>query len=259
VLGAIAAIELAENAPASERALHLECRAPLGAAARAALVRALPAAGVTGLSVGRAAAPRGASRRGIELWGSAYVTDILPVPGSTALHLRRHVQAFCQANRYLIAELLDVVLSSVDGERMLDLYAGVGLLALALAAAGRGEVVAVEADPTNVADLRVNARPSSDRVKVVSGSVEAYLGGSPEPCADTVIVDPPRTGMSRDAMAGVVKIGCRRVVYVSCDVATLARDIRRLVDAGYHLDQVQALDLFPNTPHVEVVAVLTRA
>jgi 23S rRNA (uracil1939-C5)-methyltransferase len=70
-----------------------------------------------------------------------------------------------------------------------------------------------------------------------------------------LIVDPPRTGMSREALDGVIRIRAPRVIYVSCDVATLARDSRRLVDAGYAIQCADAFDLFPNTPHVETVVV----
>jgi 23S rRNA (uracil1939-C5)-methyltransferase len=71
-------------------------------------------------------------------------------------------------------------------------------------------------------------------------------------------VDPPRTGMSRDALDGCARLAARRIVYVSCDVATLARDARRLVDGGYDLERLDAFDLFPLTPHVECVAIFTR-
>ena len=73
-----------------------------------------------------------------------------------------------------------------------------------------------------------------------------------------MIVDPPRTGISRDALHGVVRLRGRRVVYVSCDVATLARDARHLVDAGYAIGRIDGFDLFPNTPHVETVVVFER-
>jgi 23S rRNA (uracil1939-C5)-methyltransferase len=76
--------------------------------------------------------------------------------------------------------------------------------------------------------------------------------------AATVIVDPPRTGMTKEALAGAISLRPTRVVYVSCDVATLARDTRTLIDAGYELQQVTGIDLFPNTAHVESVALFTR-
>jgi 23S rRNA (uracil1939-C5)-methyltransferase len=80
---------------------------------------------------------------------------------------------------------------------------------------------------------------------------------SGRPAMDTVVVDPPRTGMSREALDGVLSVKARQLVYVSCDVATLARDARRLVDAGYTIARTDAFDLFPNTPHVETVVVFS--
>jgi 23S rRNA (uracil1939-C5)-methyltransferase len=87
--------------------------------------------------------------------------------------------------------------------------------------------------------------------------VEEFLAavrGAP----DLLIVDPPRTGMSREALDGVIRLRAGRVIYVSCDVATLARDSRRLLDAGYAVVRADAFDLFPNTPHVETVVVFDR-
>ena len=79
------------------------------------------------------------------------------------------------------------------------------------------------------------------------------------PLAETVIVDPPRTGMSREALDVTLRLKARRFIYVSCDVATLARDARRIVDAGYTIARADAFDLFPNTPHVETVVVFERS
>jgi 23S rRNA (uracil1939-C5)-methyltransferase len=91
----------------------------------------------------------------------------------------------------------------------------------------------------------------------VVDSVEAYVARSPRR-ADTIVVDPPRTGISRAAMEAVVRMGARRVVYVSCDPPTMARDARRLIDGGYRLTELGAFDLFPNTPHVESVGIFDR-
>jgi 23S rRNA (uracil1939-C5)-methyltransferase len=74
-----------------------------------------------------------------------------------------------------------------------------------------------------------------------------------------VIVDPPRTGMSKEALNGALQLNARKVVYVSCDVATLARDTRRFVESGYDIQSISAFDLFPNTPHVETVVVMRRS
>ena len=76
--------------------------------------------------------------------------------------------------------------------------------------------------------------------------------------AQTVVVDPPRTGISREAMSGLLALKAPRVVYVSCDPPTLARDMKRFREVGYELHHIEAFDLFPNTPHVETLAVLTR-
>ena len=96
----------------------------------------------------------------------------------------------------------------------------------------------------------------------VHQSVERYVGGEVgrgnRGAPATIIVDPPRTGLSRDALRGVVECEPSRVIYVSCDVATLARDARAIVDSGYAITRADAFDLFPNTPHVETVVVFDR-
>ena len=94
-------------------------------------------------------------------------------------------------------------------------------------------------------------------VTTVHQAVEAFTATS-NVQATCVIVDPPRTGTSREALDGVIRLASPRVVYISCDVATLARDARRLVDAGYTIARVDAFDLFPNTPHVETIVVFLK-
>ena len=116
----------------------------------------------------------------------------------------------------------------------------------------------VEGHPISSADLQDNAEPFGNRIAVRRTSVEVYLREAPPLDGATFIVDPPRTGMSREAAAGVIRHRPSRIVFVSCDPATLARDVRTLVDAGYELSELTGFDLFPNTAHVESVAVLTR-
>ncbi len=94
-------------------------------------------------------------------------------------------------------------------------------------------------------------------IHFVMGRVEDYVQRTRER-ATTIVVDPPRTGISREAMESIVRHGAARVVYVSCDPPTMARDARRLLDAGYRLASLKGFDLFPNTPHVETVAVFDR-
>jgi 23S rRNA (uracil1939-C5)-methyltransferase len=119
-------------------------------------------------------------------------------------------------------------------------------------------VTLIEGDQVSGADLQSNAEPFRAHAHVERSSVEEFLARHRSATAQTVIVDPPRTGLSRDATAGIVAMKPARLVYVSCDVATLARDARALLDSGYALSRVTGLDLFPNTAHVETVCVFTR-
>jgi 23S rRNA (uracil1939-C5)-methyltransferase len=189
--------------------------------------------------------------------GDPHVTDSLSVDGRP-FTLRRHVHSFFQGNRFLIGALAARVMSHVPaGAEVVDFYAGVGLFAIAAAEVRGARVIAVEGDRAAARDLDANARGSGGAVEVVHQPVESFARvRDREP--DVVIVDPPRTGMSRQAFDRVVALGGSTLVYVSCDVATLARDARRLADAGYRLTGIDAFDLFPNTPHVEAVVKFER-
>lgn len=180
---------------------------------------------------------------------------------ATAFRLHRDARAFFQGNRFLLERLAQLVVSLVPPGPVADLYAGVGLFGLALAAAGWERVTLVEGDPVSSTDLRQNAQVFEGRARVERRSVESFLAaaGGPADAGGTVIVDPPRTGMSRDALAGVLRMRPGRLVYVSCDPATLARDARAAIDGGYALTSLTGLDLFPNTAHVESVAVFDSA
>ena len=157
-----------------------------------------------------------------------------------------------------MADLVAAVVESIAAEGpVLDLYAGVGLFSVALAGSAGAQIMAVEGDRVSGTDLEANAAPWGSAVAVTLDSVERYLGASP-PRVDTVIVDPPRTGISNQAMASILTLPAPRIVYVSCDPATMARDARRLLDGGYALESLRAFDLFPNTPHIESLGVFRR-
>lgn len=241
-------IELAENLDASERVVHLDAATPLQPEA----LERLAIEGLTGLS-----SPSGSV-------GDVHVTDVVTVPGAPPVAIRRHVLAFFQGNRYLLKQLVTHVVEQLPvGGEAIDLYAGVGLFAVTAAVARQVHVTAVEGDLVAAADLAVNAATASGAVVPVGQSVEEFLGSGRcvrlQPDRDLVlIVDPPRTGMSRDALNGVMGLRAPRIVYVSCDVATLARDARRLIDAGWAIARLDAFDLFPSTPHVETVVVFDR-
>ena len=140
----------------------------------------------------------------------------------------------------------------------MDLYAGVGLFAVSLAAQNRGNIVAVEGDRSSARDLESNAAAHGTAIHVEHLSVENYLRGRGVQRPDTIVLDPPRTGLSHEAMSGVLALEASRVVYVSCDAATLARDVKRFAEVGYRLEHIEAFDLFPNTAHIETLAVLSK-
>jgi 23S rRNA (uracil1939-C5)-methyltransferase len=262
----VQAIELAENIAADARAIHLELRDEQTATR---LRTGVEIQGVTGLSW---SLPSDSGTRMV--MGVPYVTDGLDVrplegaePGSSShgfggpgpIRVRRHVRAFFQGNRYLLSELVQRVLALVPEGPVLDLYAGVGLFAVSLASTRRDEIVAVEGDATSSQDLIANAASCVRPFRSHHASVEEFLRRAHRVPSHTVIVDPPRTGLSRDATSGLTSCRPRRIVYVSCDVATLARDVKNFLGAGYRLGEIEAFDLFPNTPHVETIAVLQRA
>jgi 23S rRNA (uracil1939-C5)-methyltransferase len=243
-------VELTENMPGDARVLAIEVE---GASRmrRGTLSKIVDGVAIAGLT-----ATDGQGNR--EAVGETAVADALAQlthGRATQGELRRRPESFFQANRFLVPDLVTSVLDVVgpDG-RVLDLYAGVGLFAVSLAASGRRGITAVEGDRSSGADLQRNAGAFGDAIVVALESVEAALRRRHDPVA-TVIVDPPRTGLSADALAGIVRLRARQIVYVSCDPATLSRDARRLLDAGYSLESLRAFDLFPNTAHVESLGV----
>ncbi|MCK9793382.1 TRAM domain-containing protein [Isoptericola sp. 4D.3] len=170
-------------------------------------------------------------------------------------------QVHRQAPELLTGAVLDAV-GDADGATVLDLYSGAGLFTVPLAAAvgGSGRVMAVEGDARAVKDARRNAH-DLPQVELHLGAVDRVLAdgdatGAPLGDADLVVLDPPRAGAGRKVVDAIAARAPRRVVYVACDPAALARDVAYLADHGYALSGLRALDLFPMTHHVEAVAVL---
>jgi tRNA/tmRNA/rRNA uracil-C5-methylase (TrmA/RlmC/RlmD family) len=145
------------------------------------------------------------------------------------------------------------------GATVLDLYSGAGLFTLPLAEAvgPNGRVVAVEGDEQAAKDARRNAH-AYEQVSLEVGAVEQVLGEGTVPTADVVVLDPPRSGAGRAVVDAIAARAPRRIVYVACDPAALARDVGYLAAHGYTLSGVRGFDLFPHTHHVEAVAVLDR-
>lgn len=166
---------------------------------------------------------------------------------------------FWQVHPAAATTLVDAVLEAAQvqpGETVVDLYAGVGLFTVFLAdAAGeQGTVVSVESDRSAARDARRNLH-DRPQVQLVAATAERALRAGQIETADVVVLDPPRTGAKR-AVAGIAALAPRRVVYVACDPAALARDLATFGDLGYGLDGLRAFALFPMTHHVECVATL---
>jgi tRNA/tmRNA/rRNA uracil-C5-methylase (TrmA/RlmC/RlmD family) len=237
-------IELSENIDASQRAVHLDAAASSELPQLLRFVQATPA--ISGLTAG--------SRL---VGGDAFVTDRLTVDGRTVV-LRRNVRTFFQANRYLLGDLVMRVIAHVTpGSAVIDLYAGAGLFSISAAVVRGARVAAVEGDRFAAADLADNARTSQASLETHALSVERFTADARR-AADAIIADPPRTGLSKEALDGVLALRAEKILYVSCDVATFARDARRLLDGGYDLSCIEAFDLFPHTPHVETFAEFSR-
>lgn len=242
--GVVREVEVSENISADARALHLDVPGPLDPRPFAPLANT---DGITGVALGSQL-----------VGGDPHVTDRLDVDGQT-ITLRRHVQSFFQGNRFLLGALVKRVLEHVPhGAEVVDLYAGVGLFSIAAAAARDAHVQAVEGDRTAATDLAFNAASHRGAVEAIPRPVESFVRAG-DRAVGVLIIDPPRTGMSREALERALALNAEGVIYVSCDVATLARDLRRFSDAGYHVAAVDAFDLFPNTPHVETVVKLERS
>jgi 23S rRNA (uracil1939-C5)-methyltransferase len=163
--------------------------------------------------------------------------------------------AFFQTNRFLLPHTVELVTGNHKGRLALDLYSGVGLFAV-LQAKRFERVVAVESSPVSAADLRVNVAAN---VKISSQSTEAYLAsvaGKLKP--DLIVADPPRTGLGAAVCAQLNRLPALRMTYLSCDPATLARDLKELMSSGWRISEMHLVDLFPQTFHIETCVMLQR-
>jgi 23S rRNA (uracil1939-C5)-methyltransferase len=163
--------------------------------------------------------------------------------------------SFFQVNRNLVRELVQTVAGDFHGRIALDLYAGVGLFATHLAKRF-DQVFAVESAPVSSADLHANAIKN---VVPVKSTAEGFLPRCINMQPELVVVDPPRAGLGARATQLLAALRVKRIVYVSCDPATLARDVRTLLETGYHVEEVHMIDLFPQTFHIESVVRLARS
>ena len=194
----------------------------------------------------------------ITLYGPGYIEDTL-----CGLNFRLSPRSFYQVNHYQAQRLYDAAITRAGitkDDTVLDLYCGVGTITLAMAKAA-GKVIGVEVIPQAVEDARDNAKRNGIE------NAEFFCGDAGQAAlelekqgvkADVVVVDPPRKGLNAVTIEALARFAARRIVYVSCDPATLARDVALLKERGYVLSDALAVDLFPRCAHVETVACLTR-
>lgn len=186
---------------------------------------------------------------------------------ATTLRWRDHVvrvtpETFIQVNWGEIETLYGLALAAagdLTGKRVIDAYAGAGVLALEMAR-GAAEVVCIESNPhaVQMGHLNVRLAGAEDRIRFVPDAVERVLAAEAAG-SDVVILDPPRAGCEGDVTAWLALAGPPRLVYVSCDPATLARDLRILSGSGpYRVESLDVVDMFPQTHHVECVVGLSR-
>jgi 23S rRNA (uracil1939-C5)-methyltransferase len=249
-------VELFTNA--EEDALLLSLWTTQGAAATRALailcealVEALPQ--LRGALLFQVETQKGQGRQQAA-WGEPQLTYRVHEHG-----YRVSAGSFFQVNRFVLPALLPHVLSDHKGGGLWDLYAGVGLFATALAERFE-QVTAVELAASSVRDLRENLH--GGRARVVAASTLDFLKSrardSKVQRPDLIVVDPPRAGLGKDVTSLLSQIGAPKLTYISCDPATLARDLQWLLHSGYHLKTITLADLFPQTFHLETVAELVR-
>jgi len=165
--------------------------------------------------------------------------------------------SFFQVNRHLLEQLVETAAAGTEGETALALYAGVGLFTIPLGKQFR-EVMAVETGAAAVRDLQFNVeRAGLTNVKAAQRLVEEYLI-TLEQAPDFVLADPPRAGLGKNVVKRLSELKPRQITIVSCDPATLARDLSGLLAAGYWVAEMTLIDLFPQTYHVETVVRLMR-
>ena len=198
-------------------------------------------------------------RKVVDLYGPGYITDYIG-----EVRYRISPLSFYQVNPVQTEKLYGTALEYAGltgGETVWDLYCGIGTISLFLAQKA-GKVYGVEIVPQAIEDARMNAKLNGfENVEFFVGKAEEVLPEQYEKnqvYADVIVVDPPRKGCDEKCLETIVKMGPERVVYVSCDSATLARDLRVLAGKGYRMEKVRCCDMFGQSGHVETVVLLSK-
>ncbi len=201
-------------------------------------------------------------RRNDVLFGNGIIRDTL---GELVFDV--NIESFLQVNPAQTLRLYNIALDGLNlskADRLIDLYCGIGTISLTAAQRVAG-VIGIETVPSAVSNAKHNAVLNGiDNAEFLCGDVEAVLpkllgkGGKKGFHATALILDPPRKGVHKTALNAIASSGIKKLAYVSCNPSTLARDLKELVAAGYRIDSVTPVDMFPMTHHVETVVLLSR-
>jgi 23S rRNA (uracil1939-C5)-methyltransferase len=249
--GAVVEVEL--FADASDTALLVELYSRQGTPRRESREIAESFTAIFPDATGISVFERSSARESSELLVAHSGSIVLPYK-TKAFTYQVSAGAFFQSNRFLIDELVGLGSGAASGTLALDLYAGVGLFSALLSKSFR-QVIAVEASQTSFSDLRHNC---GEQVQAVRATTEKYLSKSSGLHPDFAVADPPRAGLGESVIRSLARLDIPRVVYVSCDPSTLARDLRHFADLGYKIQAAHLIDLFPQTFHIESVFHLAR-
>jgi len=168
-------------------------------------------------------------------------------------------KSFFQGNRSMVDKLVETAIGDAKGETALDLYCGVGLFTLPLARRFE-KVVGVEESEESIEFANKNAEKAGlSNIDFYPASVRDYLASDEAAKADFVLLDPPRAGTEKDTIMNLIGLKPKHISYVACEPSVLARDLKRFVESGYKIESITALDMFPQTHHVETVVHLALA
>lgn len=188
-------------------------------------------------------------------WAATRIPGMVEGPLDYHRQFRVSSNSFFQINRFLLDRLVETALRGVEGESALELYAGVGLISIPMAQRFR-TVTAVESGSGAIRDLQFNAeRAGATNLRAQQQTAEECLAKL-EKAPDCVLLDPPRFGLDKTVVNRLAELKPRQVIIVACDPATLARDLAGLLAAGYRMERMALVDLFPQTFHLETVVAL---
>jgi 23S rRNA (uracil1939-C5)-methyltransferase len=190
------------------------------------------------------------------LWGNNYIEEQLG-----ELKFRLSLPSFFQVNSLQAKSLYELVESwiGLEGDLVVDAYSGVGTIALWLARKGRS-VIGIEEFENAIEDANVSAKLNNiDSCQFLTGTVESCMKGLISgPSIDAIIVDPPRKGCSPEVIESMLQLAPKKIVYISCNPSTLARDLSKICEKNYQISKVYAIDMFPQTSHIESAVLLTN-